>query len=152
MPVIIETEIPLIGGWSTLPSFTITAATQKVTLDGSGAGQVPFTVTNKTAQRRRGRLLPKPLEPAKSEWLSVIGESVRDFAASAAEQVIVRLRVPLGTPSGSYSFRLVATSEAAPDEDSTESPSVAFDVAASKPKRRFPWLLVGPARARRRRM
>ena len=136
---------------STLPSFTITSATQKITLDESGAAQVPFTVTNKTAQSRRGRLLPKPLEPAKSEWLSVIGESARDFAASAAEQVIVRLRVPLGTPSGAYSFRLVALSETAPDEDFTESPSVAFDVAASRRKRRFPWWLVGPARTRRHR-
>ncbi len=142
---------PLIGGSSTLPSFTITAASQKVTLDESGAAQVPFTVTNTSAQTLRGRLSTKPVEPAKSEWLSVVGESVRDFRASAAEQVIVQIRVPSGIPSGSYSFRLVAISETAPDQDFTKGPSIAFDVAASTPKRRFPWWLVRCDRARRRR-
>jgi hypothetical protein len=123
----------------TLPSFTITAASQKVSLDESGAAQVAFGVTNTTAQTVRGRLSAKPLEPAKPEWLSVVGASVRDFAASAAEQVIVQIRVPAGTPSGSYSLRLVAVAETAIDEDFTKGPEVAFDVAASKPKRRFPW-------------
>jgi hypothetical protein len=149
-PVSIETEIPSDWRSATLPSFTITAASQKVTLVESGAAQVPFTVTNTSAQTVRGRLSTKPLEPAKSEWLSVIGESVRDFRASAAEQVIVQIRVPSGTPSGSYSFRLVAISETAPDEDFTKGPDIAFDVAASTPKRRFPWWLVRRHRALRR--
>jgi hypothetical protein len=130
-----------------LPSFTITAASQHVTLDESGGAQVPFTVTNTSGQKLRGRLSTKPLESAKSQWLSVIGEPVRDFAASAAEQVIVQIRVPSGTPPGSYSFRLVALSETAPDEDFTKGPDIAFAVAASKPKRRFPWWLVRRHRA-----
>jgi hypothetical protein len=74
--------------------------------------------------------------------LSLSGESVRDFAPGAAEQVIVRLSVPSGSPAGSYSFRLYAGSDTAPDEDFTEGPSVAFDVAASEPKKRFSWWVV----------
>jgi hypothetical protein len=132
----------LIGSQSTLHSFTITAASQKVALDRSGTAQVPFTVTNTSTQTLRGRLLTKPHDPAKPEWLSLIGESVRDFAPGAAEQVIVRLSVPSGSPAGSYSFRLDARSEMAPDEDFTEGPSVAFDVAASKPRKRFSWWFV----------
>jgi hypothetical protein len=128
-----------------VPSFTITAASERVALDGSGAAQVPFTVTNTSTQTLRGRLLTKPHDPAKPEWLSLSGESVRDFAPGAAEQVIVRLSVPSGTPSGSYSFRLDAGSETAPDEEFTEGPSVAFDVAASEPKRRFSrWVVIVP--------
>jgi hypothetical protein len=122
-----------------LSSFTITAANQRVTLDGSGAAHVPFTVTNTSMQALRGRLLTKPQEPARPEWLSVIGEPVRNFAPSAAVQVIVQLRVPSGSPAGSYSFRLDAISETAPDEDLTQGPSIAFDVPASKRKKRFPW-------------
>ncbi len=150
LPVGIEREIPSDWRSATLPSFTITAASQKATLDDSRAAQVPFTVTNTSAQTVRGRLSTKPVEPAKSEWLSVIGESVRDFAASAAEQVIVQIRVPSGTPSGSYPFRLVAILETAPDEDFTKGPDIAFGVAASTPKRRFPWWLVRRHRALRR--
>jgi hypothetical protein len=69
----------------------------------------------------------------------VIGETVRDFAPSAAVQVIVQLRVPSGSPAGSYMFRLDVISETAPDEEITQGPSIAFDVPATKRKRRFRW-------------
>jgi hypothetical protein len=124
-----------------LPSFTVTAAGQKVSLDPSGAAQAPFTVTNTSAQELTGRLLTKPQEPAKPEWLSIVGDSTRDFGPDAAEQVVVQLSVPPTSPPGSYSFRLDAVSEANPDEDYTEGPSVAFEVAAAAPapKKKFPW-------------
>lgn len=124
-----------------MPSFTVTAAGQKVNLDASGAAQAPFTVTNTSAQTLRGRLLTRPTDPAKAEWLSIVGESTRDFAPNAAEQVVIQLNVPPTTPPGTYSFRLDAVSEIAPDEDFTEGPSVAFEVAAPPPppKKKFPW-------------
>jgi hypothetical protein len=124
-----------------LPSFTVTAAGQKVNLDSSGAAQAPFTVTNTSAQTLKGRLLTRPNDPAKAEWLSVVGEAIRDFGPNAAEQVVVQLNVPPTSPPGSYSFRLDAVSEVDPDEDYTEGPSVAFEVAAPPPpqKKKFPW-------------
>jgi hypothetical protein len=121
-----------------LSSFTITAASLRVALDESGAAQVPFTVTNTSTQTLRGRLQARPHEPARPEWLSVIGETVRNFAPSASVQVIVQLRVPSGSPAGSYTFRLDVISETAPDEEISQGPSVGFDVA-TKRKRRFPW-------------
>ena len=84
-----------------MPSFTVTAAGQKVNLDASGTAQAPFTVTNTSAQALRGRLLTRPSDPAKPEWFSIVGESVRDFAPNAAEQVVVQLSVPPGSPPGS---------------------------------------------------
>jgi PASTA domain len=127
-----------------VPSFTVTAAGQRVSLDASGTAKASFTVTNTSAQMLRGRLLAKPSEPAKADWLSIAGESIRDFAPNAAEQVVVQVGVPPGTPPGSYSFRLDAVSEVEPDEDFTEGPSVAFDVAAPPPpkKKKFPWWIL----------
>jgi PASTA domain len=127
-----------------VPSFTVTAAGQKVNLDATGSAQTPFTVTNTSAQPMRGRLLTKPNAPAKPEWLSVVGESIRDFGPNAAEQVVVQLNVPPTTAPGSYAFRLDAVSEVDPDEDFTEGPSVAFDVAPPppKPKKKFPWWIL----------
>lgn len=127
-----------------MPTFTVTAAGQNVSLDPTGAAQAPFTVTNTSTQTMRGRLLTKPTEPAKPEWLSVTGEPVRDFAPNAAEQVVVQLNVPPTTAPGSYSFRLDAVSEVDPDEDFTEGPSVAFDVTApaAPPKKKFPWWIL----------
>lgn len=125
-------------------SFTITAAGPRVNLDSSRTARAQFTVTNTTPQPLRGRLLPRPTAPASPDWFTIVGESVRDFGPDAAEQVVVELEVPLGAPAGAYSFRLDAVSQLEPDEDFTEGPSVAFDVAptAAPPKKKFPWWLV----------
>jgi hypothetical protein len=125
-------------------SFTVTAAGQKVSLDSTGAAQASFTVTNTTSQALNGRLLATPSNPAKPAWFSIAGDSVRSFAPSAAEHVVVQLNIPPTTAPGSYSFRLDAVSEVEPDEDFTEGPSVAFDVAApaTPPKKKFPWWIL----------
>ena len=113
-----------------------------MTLDDSGEAKASFTVTNTTAQALRGHLVARPRDPAKPEWFSVAGESVRDFGPNAAERVVVQLKVPPGSPAGSYSFRLDAISEADPDEDFTEGPSVAFQVPEPPKKKPFPWWIV----------
>ena len=133
-------EFPKPGG---PPAFIVTSAGEKVTLDESGRARAPFTVTNASAQPVKGRLVPRPRKPAKAEWFSINGESIRDFAPSAAEQVVVQLEVPLGSRPGSYKFRLDAVSEVDPDEVFTEGPFVAFEVAPqTKPKKRFPWWIL----------
>jgi hypothetical protein len=72
-----------------LTSFSITAAGSRVSLDSSGAAPASFTVTNTSAQTLKGRLLTRPSEPAKAEWFSIDGESVRDFAPQAAVQISI---------------------------------------------------------------
>jgi beta-lactam-binding protein with PASTA domain len=127
------------------PSFTVTTASERVTLDDSGRARVSFTVTNTSPQALRGRLLALPIGAAKPEWFTVVGESVRDFAPDGAEQVVVELKVPRDTTPGPYSFRLDAVSAVEPDEDFTEGPSVAFDVKAPPPppkKKKFPWWIL----------
>ena len=133
---------------STRPSsFTVTSAGQRVRLDANGAGQASFTVTNTSAQPLKGRMLTRPSDPAKPEWFSIVGESVRDFAPNAAQQVVVQLNVPPTTPPGSYSFRLDAVSQAEPDEDFTEGPSISFEVEPppTPGKKRFPWWIIAVA-------
>jgi len=127
-----------------VPSFTVTTAAQNVNLDAAGTAKASFTVTNTSPQALRGRLLTRPRDAAKPEWFTVVGEAVRDFAPNGAQQVVVELQVPPGTPPGSYSFRLDAVSEDDPDEDFTEGPSVAFDVVAPPPpeKKKFPWWIL----------
>ena len=128
-------------------SFTVTSAGQRVRLDSNGAGQAPFTVTNTSAQQLKGRMLTRPSDPAKPEWFSIVGESVRDFAPNAAQQVVVQLNVPPTTTPGSYSFRLDAVSQAEPDEDFTEGPSISFEVEPppTPEKKRFPWWIIAVA-------
>jgi hypothetical protein len=120
-----------------VPSFTVTAAGQKVDLDGSGSAEAQYTVTNTSPDDLNGRLLATPQDPAKAEWFSIVGEATRDFAPGAAEQARVHITVPPGAPPATYSVRLDAVSEANPDEDFTEGPSVSFDVTLPKPPE--PW-------------
>jgi hypothetical protein len=127
------------------PSFTVTTASERVTLDESGAARASFTVTNTSSQALQGQLYARPRDQAQSEWFTVAGDSIRDFAPNGAQQVVVELKVPPGTTPGSYSFRLDAVSEENPDEDFTEGPSVAFDVKAPPPppkKKKFPWWIL----------
>lgn len=125
------------------PSFTVTAAGEKVKLDAAGTARAQFTVTNISSQTRKGRLLARPRDAAKPEWFAVVGESIRDFAPNAAQQAVVELNVPPGSPPGSYSFRLDAVSEDAPDEDFTEGPSVAFEIGTPPPPPKpFPWWIL----------
>jgi hypothetical protein len=127
-----------------VPSFTVTAAHKKLKLDSSGAARGTFTVTNTSAQTLKGRLLARPSEAARPEWFSVVGDSTRDFAPNVPAQVVVQLAVPQGSPPGSYSFRLDAVSQVAPDEDFTEGPSITFDVKAPEQHKRpiVPWILI----------
>jgi hypothetical protein len=130
-----------------VPSFTVTAAAQEVQLDGTGAAQAQYTVTNTSAFELTGRLIATPQSPARPEWFSIQGTSTRDFEPGAAEQVLLQISVPAGTPAGTYTVRLDAVSEATPDEDFTEGPSVSFDVRPAAPPpppwwRRWWWLIL----------
>jgi uncharacterized protein (TIGR03066 family) len=84
-----------------------------------------------------------PLGDAREAWLSVDGEPERDFAAHEAQQMVVRVAVPPGSPAGKYAFRLDAVSVADPDDDYTPGPVVAFEVQpAAPPPAKFPWWIV----------
>ena len=124
-----------------MPSFTVTAAGQRVNLGISGGAQASFTVTNTSTQALRARMMTKPGDSASPDWFSIVGESVREVAPNEDEQVLVQLSVPPTAPAGAYSFRLDAVSAVDPDEDFTEGPSVEFDVEGQPPpKKGFPWV------------
>jgi beta-lactam-binding protein with PASTA domain len=123
--------------------FAITIANETARLDSEGKGEVAFTVTNTTARPIRGQHRVKPLDSTNADWLSVAGETERDFSPNATHQVAVKISVPAGTPAGKYSFRLDAVSTNNPDEDYTEGPTVAIEVQASKkPPPQIPWWIV----------
>ena len=124
-----------------MPSFTVTAAGQKVNLGISGGAQASFTVTNTSTRALSARMMTRPGDSASPEWFSIVGESVREVAPNADEQVLVQLSVPPTAPAGAYSFRLDAVSAVDPDEDFTEGPPVEFDVEGPPPPpKKFPWV------------
>jgi hypothetical protein len=124
-------------------AFDITAATESVTVDASGQGEIAFTVSNALRTPVRARATVMAAGQAKSEWTSIVGEAERDFATDGTQQFIVRLQAPPGTPPGRYTFHLLVSNVANPDEQYADGPTVSFTVLAPAivPKK-FPWWIV----------
>jgi hypothetical protein len=124
--------------------FAITSAVDTVPLDGR-RGEITFTVTNSTGRPLRGRAVAIPLGNTKKEWLTLGGESERDFSSTGTQQFTVNFVAPPDAAPGKYPFRLDVLSVVNPDEDFTEGPAVTAEIGASPlppPKPSFPkWII-----------
>jgi hypothetical protein len=122
--------------------FNVTAAADSVRLDAQGRGATTYTVSNISGRARRGRARLVPGDPAQGSWLSVEGEAERDFTADGTQQYVVKIAVPPGTPAGKFTFGLDVVSVENPDEEFTQGPKVAFEVAPPAKKKPFPWWII----------
>jgi hypothetical protein len=116
----------------------ITAAAERVKLDGQNRAEITFTVTNSGTEASRVVFETVPGDGADGAWFSV-EEPQRRVEAGASASYLVRVAVPTGTAAGSYTLQGRAyPAETAPEESSRLSTRVAFDVAPSaKPAK--PW-------------
>jgi hypothetical protein len=127
-------------------SFAITTiAIDTLKVDDKGHAEAVFTITNATARPVRGMARAKALSDTKREWLSIAGETERDFGGGATEQFTLNFDAP-GASAGKYPFRLDVASALNPDEDFTEGPTVNVEVAAAAAtpaaKKPFPkWII-----------
>lgn len=127
-------------------AFDITPATPTIKLSPAGEGEFSFTVSNALKRPVRARALAQPEGQTQAEWLGIGGASERDFAADGTQQFTVRLKVPAGTPPGSYGLHLLVSTVTNPDEEYATGPAVSFEVAPSAPpKKPFPWWIVALA-------
>lgn len=127
-------------------AFAITPATPSVRLNASGQGEFSFAVSNALGRPVRARITVVPEGNTRRDWLSVAGESERDFASDGTQQVTIRVSAPAGTPQGAYTFHPLVSSVTNPDEDYADGPTVTFEVSpTAAPKKPFPWWIVAVA-------
>ncbi|MFL5345380.1 MAG: hypothetical protein ACJ8AT_11330 [Hyalangium sp.] len=128
-------------------AFDITAATESVNLNASGQGELAFTVSNALRVPVRVRAAVMMAGQGRPEWVSVSGGAERDLAPDGTQQFTVKFQIPPGTPPGRYTFHLLVTNVANPDEQYAEGPTVAFIVPEAAPvtKKPFPWWIVALA-------
>ena len=138
-----------------------TAATDPLKTDANGRAETVFTVTNITSRPLRGLAKIKPLGNTKQEWIKLVGENERDYAAGATHQLTVTFDaqgpVPpggaaaaTGAPApgtapapGKYGVKVVVASASNPDEDFAEN-TATFEVPAREEKKKaaFPiWII-----------
>jgi len=85
--------------------FAITTETDAIPL-AHGQGEVAYTVTNRSGRALGGMARVVSLGSTKEAWLSIGGESERDFSVDGVHQFTVQLTVPPEAPAGRYPFRL----------------------------------------------
>jgi hypothetical protein len=122
-----------------------TTATDTLKADAKGHAEAVFTVTNASARPVRGMARAKALAGTKRDWLTIAGETERDFGGGSTEQFIVYFDAA-DAPAGKYPFRLDIASALNPDEDFTEGSTVNVEVAAvvtPTPPKKFPlWIIL----------
>lgn len=131
--------------------FTIREAAGVVRCNPNGIAEHRFTVTN--VDRKTHRLGVKALvdHPTDESWLSFDAMPEEYLDATQSRQVTARIRVPADTPTGRYTYRLLAFAADNPGELYAESDPVALEVTSEpapvppqKPKK-FPYLIVASA-------
>jgi hypothetical protein len=115
-----------------------------VNLNATGQGELAFTVSNALHVPVRVRAMVRMDGQASREWASIAGEQERELAPDGTQQFIVKLQAPPGTPPGRYTFHLLVSSVANPDEQYAAGPTVAFTVPEPAPatQKPFPWWIV----------
>ncbi len=128
-------------------AFDITAATESVNLNATGQGELAFTVSNALRAPVRARATVMVDGQARREWATISGGEERDFAPDGTQQFIVKIQAPQGTPPGRYTFHLLVSNVANPDEQYADGPKVAFIVPEPAPvtRKAFPWWIVALA-------
>ena len=126
-------------------SFTVITTSDVIKADPSGRAQAAYSVTNTSSRPVRGLATVKAQGTTKREWLSIAGETERDFAAGATENFTVNFAAT-GASAGKYPFRLDVAAAVNPDEDFTEGQVVNVEVGgatvAPAAKKAFPiWII-----------
>src|SRR5882757_4616822 len=131
--------------------FAITSATEGIKADADGKAGVVYTVTNTSSKPMRGIAKARPLGNTQQEWLTVEGETERDFSANGTQQFTVNFLKPPGAAAAGapapekFPFRLDVASATNPDEQFTEGPTITVEVAPpvqKPPPRSFPWWII----------
>jgi len=122
--------------------FNITLPTDSTNLKlrGKQRVNVTYTVSNLTGRHVRGRVVLKPDDPAvKNKWITLSGETEKDFDANSTFQFPVTVNIPPNAPPGKYTFRLDAVNADIPDEGDSGSPC-GFEIAAEEKKKMPVWI------------
>lgn len=132
--------------------FAITTATDDIKASADGKATTVFTVTNTSNKPMRGIAKARPLGNTQQDWLSVEGETERDFSANGTQQFTVNFRKPVtpaaaGTPATpeKFPFRLDVASALNPDEQFTEGPTINVEVTPlviKPPPPPFKWWII----------
>src|SRR5688572_26146067 len=127
------------------PSFTITTPVPTIPASATGKAEGIFTVSNTSGVPSRAMAKIVPSGETRAEWLSIDGESERDFPVNGNQQFAINAAIPAGVPEGSYPFRLDVVSARKSGEEHAEGPVVTLAVPprpVPPPPKNYWWIIV----------
>ena len=129
-------------------AFTITTATNTVTLSPDRQGEATFVVTNVSGRPLQGRALLtwQPPVTDRAAWATVQGDAERVFPIAGTQQYTVKFSLPPTAPEGQHILRLDMQDVTSPD-DVVQGQSVTLQVASPPAEKTLP--VVGGDRGRR---
>ena len=115
-------------------AFDVAPDTKSITLDGSGKGELTFTVKNLLDQDVRAQAKPVPEGKTQERWLTLDAPATKEVKADRDVKFTARIAVPTGDrpPKGAapvdYGFHLLVSAVDNPDERYAEGPPISFKV------------------------
>jgi hypothetical protein len=103
--------------------------------------EITYTVSNLSGRNVRGRVVLKPDDPAvKNKWVTVTGDSEKDFGENGTFQFKITIDMPANAAAGKYTFRLDAVNANIPDEGDS-GPTIGLEVTATAPNPFPKWII-----------
>ncbi len=97
--------------------FEMTATTDSIEVRAGESGTLELTVTN-TTDRKLNRLVRiVPDNTDHSDWVSIHGDSGKNFAPGGTQKITIKFSPPVKTSSGKSKCRVLVADERNPDED-----------------------------------
>ncbi|WP_051114083.1 PASTA domain-containing protein [Actinopolymorpha alba] len=122
-------------------TWVISPIPERTELGPSGSGEVSFPVTNEGPVADDAVFEAVPGEGAVKTWFTVPSPQKRVDAGTSVEFVLT-VEIPPGSPAGTYWLQgRVYSANTAPEESSTLSNRVTFEVKPTPPKPKPWWLL-----------
>lgn len=125
--------------------FDITATSDSTEVHAGESGTLELTVTNKTDRNLNGLIRVVPDDSTHSAWISVHGNSAKNFTPGSTENLTIKFEPGLTTPPGKGKCRIVVADERNSDENYADI-TLQYEVKEPRVKPKFkilPWILAG---------
>jgi hypothetical protein len=124
-------------------AFDSTPSAPRVKMNSGEAAEVAFTVSNKLPRSIRTRAVVRADGETDGSWLHIPPDRAEtELAADETKLITVKVQLPAKLKEGTYSFHIVVSSLAEPDEIYAESAPVPILVKQVVERHQFPWWII----------
>jgi hypothetical protein len=119
----------------------MTATNDSTVVRAGETSTLELTVTNTTDRNLNGLVRVVPENTSHSAWISVHGDSAKNFAPGSTQKLAIKFDPPVKASPGKSKCRILVADERNPDEDFADI-TLEYEIKEPKEKLKFPILPV----------